>query len=104
MLRWTSLAIDVCRLPFGIRYRGMYRIPHKTYRIYRIPYKSIRYAALLSRASLFGDRLLRFCDDNTLNIIDKVILPNDAYTYVSYSWGSTSWLDHVIGGCQTMHR
>ena len=52
--------------------------------------------ANLSRASLFGDLLLRFCDDNTLNIIDKEILPNDAYTYVSYSWGSTSWLGHVI--------
>ena len=44
--------------------------------------------ANLSRASLFGDLLL--------NIIDKEILPNDTYTYVSYLWGSTSWLDHVI--------
>ena len=50
----------------------------------------------LSRTSIFGDLLLNFCDDNDLNIVDKDALPNDTYTYVSYSWGSTSWLDHVI--------
>ena len=59
--------------------------------------------ANLSRASLFGDRLLIFCDDNTLNIIDTVILPNDAYTYVSYSWSSTSWLDQCTGDIKVVY-
>ena len=25
------------------------------------------------------------------------LLPTDSYTFVSESWGTTSWLDHVVG-------
>ena len=40
--------------------------------------------------------LLKFCVDNSIDIVDHATLPNDTYTYTSYSWGSTSWLDHVL--------
>ena len=52
--------------------------------------------ANLSRASLFGDILLKFCVDNSIYIFDHATLSNDTYTYTSYSWGTTSWLDHVL--------
>ena len=52
--------------------------------------------ANLSRASLFGDILLKFCVDNSIDIVDHATLSNDTYTYTSYSWGTTSWLDHVL--------
>ena len=52
--------------------------------------------ANLSRTSLFGDILQQFCIDNSFCIVDVDTLPTDTYTYVSYSWGTTSWLDHVL--------
>ena len=41
--------------------------------------------ANLSRGSVFGDILVKFCADNNLNIVDKDTLPDDTYTYVSSS-------------------
>ena len=52
--------------------------------------------ANLSRASLFGDILLKFCVDNSIDIVDHATLSNNTYTYTSYSCGTTSWLDHVL--------
>jgi exonuclease III len=50
----------------------------------------------LSKESSFGSILAAFCEDNNLYIADELMLPNDTYTYVSPSWGTTSWLDHVL--------
>ena len=45
--------------------------------------------------SLFAKHMLCFCDD--LNLISsRRMLPEDSYTYVSASWGSESWSDHVV--------
>ena len=46
--------------------------------------------------SLFGRQLKNICDDNELIISTVENLPNDSFTYVSESWGTTSWLDHCI--------
>ena len=40
--------------------------------------------ANLSRASLFGDILLKFCVDNSIDIVDHATLSNDTYTYTVY--------------------
>ena len=32
--------------------------------------------------------------DNNLTFSDKYILQNDAYTFVSSAWNTTSWIDH----------
>ena len=52
--------------------------------------------ANVSRACSNGDTLLKFSVDNSIDIVDHATLPNDRYTYTSYSWGTTSWLDHVL--------
>ena len=39
--------------------------------------------ANLSRASSFGDILLKFCVDNSIDIVDHATLSNDTYTYAS---------------------
>ena len=59
--------------------------------------------ANLSRSSVFGDILVKFCDDNNLNIVDKDTLPDDTYTYVSSSWGTTSWIDHILCSYDAIH-
>ena len=40
--------------------------------------------------------MLKFCVDNSIDIVDHATLPNDTYTYTSCSWGTTSRLDHVL--------
>jgi exonuclease III len=46
---------------------------------------------------LFGRKLLSFCEENNLVLADYLRLRNrDAYTFVSYAHGTTSWLDHVV--------
>ena len=47
-------------------------------------------------SSVFGDLLLKFCDDHDLILADKCSLPADSYTYLSPAWGTTSWLDHIM--------
>ena len=59
--------------------------------------------ANLSRNSVFGDILVKFCADNNFKIIDKDTLPDDTYTYVSSSWGTTSWLDHILCSSDASH-
>ena len=52
--------------------------------------------ANISRQSVFGNALQKFCSDNNFIMADKETLPDDTYTYVSSAWGTTSWLDHVL--------
>ena len=46
--------------------------------------------------SIFGQRLIQFCQDNKLVLSSKILLPVESYTYVSEAWHSTSWLDHIV--------
>ena len=46
--------------------------------------------------SLFGKHMLEFCADNNLIIADRELLPGESYTHVSESWGTCSWIDHVV--------
>ena len=46
--------------------------------------------------SLFAKHLITFNNDNNLHLSSSILLPRDSYTYVSESWNSVSWLDHVI--------
>ena len=47
---------------------------------------------------LFSNYLTDFCNENELLISDKILLPEDTYTYVSTREGvhHFSWLDHVV--------
>ena len=47
-------------------------------------------------STVFGDLLLKFCEENNYILADKVKLPADTYTYLSPAWGTTSWLDHIL--------
>ena len=47
--------------------------------------------------------LVKFCADNNLNIVDKDTLPDDTYTCVSASWGTTSWLNHILCSSDASH-
>ena len=49
--------------------------------------------------SKFAKLLFDFCENNSLVFTSQNVLPNDSYTYISESWGTTSWLDHVISSC-----
>ena len=40
--------------------------------------------------------MTEFCDEHSLTISSKVVLPLDSFTYVSDSWGTVSWLDHAV--------
>ena len=44
----------------------------------------------------FGNQFNEACDENELIISDKILLPDNSFTYISDSWNSTSWLDHCI--------
>ena len=46
--------------------------------------------------SLFGKHMMEFCADNNLIIADRELLPGESYTHVSESWGTCSWIDHVV--------
>ena len=46
--------------------------------------------------SSFGTQLINVCADNELIFSSKIMLPSDSFTYISESWNTTSWLDHVI--------
>ena len=45
--------------------------------------------------SQFGRQLISLCQDNDL-VLTSSRLPANSFTYVSDSWGTTSWLDHCI--------
>ena len=40
--------------------------------------------------------MLNFCEDQNLIIASYQLLPKDSYTFVSASWGTDTWLDHVV--------
>ena len=40
--------------------------------------------------------LIRICNANSLCFSDKMLLPNDTYTFISSSHSTTSWLDHIL--------
>ena len=46
--------------------------------------------------NMFGQALHDFCTDYDFILSDKFLLPNDTFTYVSDSHGSTSWIDHCL--------
>ena len=47
--------------------------------------------------SVFAQHMINFCSDNDLAMSSSKLLPTDSYTFVSESWGTTSWLGHVVG-------
>lgn len=53
-------------------------------------------AEISDNSSMFGQHLLRFCEDNKLVLSSKVLLPMDSFTYTSEAWHTTSWLDHCV--------
>ena len=46
--------------------------------------------------NMFGQVLHDFCTEYDFILSDKLLLPNDTFTYVSDSHGSTSWIDHCL--------
>ena len=46
--------------------------------------------------SKFAKFVFDLCEENSLISSSKIGLPSDSYTYISDSWGTTSWLDQVI--------
>ena len=53
-------------------------------------------ANISSNSSAFSNHLLKFCSDNHLQLSSKLLLPADTHTYISESWQTYSWLDHVV--------
>ena len=47
----------------------------------------------------FAETLNSFCIDTGLLISDQLCLPNDAFTFVSDCWDTTSWIDHFLCSC-----
>jgi exonuclease III len=46
---------------------------------------------------MFGRRLLKFCEEESLVMADKEMLDNtDVFTFYSDAHGSVSWLDHMV--------
>ncbi|KAJ2937575.1 hypothetical protein O0L34_g12973 [Tuta absoluta] len=46
--------------------------------------------------SIFGRELSSFCSEYGYEYLDRNLLPNDAYTFVSDAHGTVSWLDHCL--------
>ena len=46
--------------------------------------------------SKFAKFVFDLCEENSLILSSKIGLPSDSYTYISDSWGTTSWLDMLI--------
>ena len=44
----------------------------------------------------FGNYFNQFCSDIGLIISSELKLPEDSFTYKSYSWHTTSWIDHCV--------
>ena len=52
----------------------------------------------VSGSNLFADHMQDFCRENDLLISNKLLLPYDSYSYISYrdSVPHYSWLDHIV--------
>jgi len=44
----------------------------------------------------FGQLLDTYCNENEYLFSDRLLLPNDSFTFVSDCHGKTSWLDHCL--------
>ena len=49
-----------------------------------------------TRGDLFGDEFMQICNEHSLYIADKELLPNSTFTCISNAHGTTSWLDHCV--------
>ena len=49
-----------------------------------------------TRGDLFGDEFMQICNEHTLSIADKELLPDSTFTCISNAHGTTSWLDHCV--------
>ena len=52
--------------------------------------------ANIQQPSRFGKEIIDVCHANSLCFSDKMLLPNDTYTFISSSHSTTSWLDHIL--------
>ena len=52
----------------------------------------------ISGTNLFANYMLEFCEERSLKISDKILLPDNSYSYVCKRDGVNhySWLDHVV--------
>ena len=52
----------------------------------------------LTGTNLFANHMLEFCQESSLKISDKILLPDNSYSYVCTREGVNhySWLDHVV--------
>ena len=49
-----------------------------------------------NNSSLFFNRVLDFCNNNSMNCIDYECLLSGSFTYYSEVWHTTGWLDHRL--------
>ena len=49
-----------------------------------------------TRGDLFGDEFMQMCNEHSLSIADKELLPDSSFTCISNAHGTTSWLDHCV--------
>jgi hypothetical protein len=47
-------------------------------------------------SSIFGETLLKFCEDEAVVLADYEYLPMDSYTFISSAHNTVSWLDHIL--------
>ena len=48
------------------------------------------------KLSIFGENLLNFVSEGQYILTDYNRLPDNSFTYISYAWNTTSWLDHCV--------
>ena len=49
-----------------------------------------------TRGDLFGNEFMQICNEHSLSIADKELLPDSTFTCISNAHGTTSWLDHCV--------
>ena len=55
-----------------------------------------------NRGDLFGDEFMQICNEHSLYIADKELLPDSTFT--SNAYGTTSWLDHCVTSVTGLDR
>jgi exonuclease III len=53
-------------------------------------------ANIKDSSSRFGNELIHFCRSENLVISDRILAPNDSFTFFSEAHGSVAWLDHIV--------
>ena len=58
--------------------------------------------ANVNNNAIFGAELISFCEEHgyIISDVDKLGLESGAFTYLSESHGTTSWIDHCVGTVQ----